>query len=148
MFGRYQLSHHLLKETFAHFRQCGQGMRECQVLWLSPWSAPDTITKAVHSEHDAKYCGIDVDHQWLHQFWQVLAREKCGVRVQVHTHPHDAFHSETDDAFPFIHTAGFLSLVIPDFAQGPMGFDRTFLAELQKDGQWQEVPISERLLLI
>jgi hypothetical protein len=148
VFGRYQLPHHLLKETFAHFRQCGQGMRECQVLWVSPWSAPDTITEVVHPKHPAKYGGIDVDPKWLHQFWEILAREKSGVRVQVHTHPRVAFHSETDDAFPMIHTAGFLSLVIPDFAQGPIGFEQSFLAELQKEGHWQEVSVSERLVLI
>lgn len=148
MSSRYQLSHQILSETFAHCRQCGRGARECQVLWLSPWSAPDTITKIVHPRHAANYGGIDVDSRWLHQFWQTLAQEKYGVRIQIHTHPGEAFHSATDDAFPIIHAAGFLSLVIPDFAQGPIGFNGAFLAELGADGCWQEVSVLERLLLV
>ena len=62
-------------------------------------------------------------------------------------HPAEAFHSPTDDAFPMIHTVGFLSLVIPNFALGPIGFQDAFLTEIQADGHWREVPIGERLVL-
>jgi hypothetical protein len=111
----YRLPRRILEETFAHFRGCGRGRRECQVLWVSPWDAPDTITKAVHPEHEAHIGGFVLDDRWLNNFWLTLAGENLGVRIQVHTHPGEAFHSPTDDAFPIIHTAGFLSLVIPIF---------------------------------
>lgn len=70
-----------------------------------------------------------------------------GIRVQVHTHPEEAFHSETDDAFPIIHKPGFLSLVIPNFGLGPTGFENAYLTEIQPDGRWQEVAIPSRLVL-
>jgi hypothetical protein len=143
----YRLPRHILAETFAHFRGCGRGERECQVLWLSPWVGPCTITRAVHPEHKADDSGFVLDETWLNKLWITLALEGLGVRIQVHTHPGEAFHSATDDAFPIIHTPGFLSLVIPNFALGPIDFEQAYLAEIQADGCWCEVAIGERLTL-
>jgi hypothetical protein len=143
----YRLPRNVLDQTFAHFRGCGCGRRECQVLWISPWGAPDTITKVVHPKHQAHAGGFVLDDRWLNDFWFRLAQENLGIRIQVHTHPGAAFHSPTDDAFPIIHTIGFLSLVIPNFALGPIGFDDAFLTEIQEDGRWREVAIEQRLVL-
>jgi hypothetical protein len=143
----YRLPRGILDKTFAHFRGCGRGRRECQVLWVSSWDATDTISKAVHPEHEAHIVGFVLDDRWLNGFWFRLAQENLGVRIQVHTHPGEAFHSPTDDAFPMIHTVGFLSLVIPNFALGPIGFQDAFLTEIQANGHWREVPIAERLVL-
>jgi len=68
--------------------------------------------------------------------------------VQVHTHPGEAFHSRTDDRFPIIHTPGFLSLVIPDYGLGPVGFAGAYLAELGSDGRWREVAAPARLRIV
>jgi hypothetical protein len=76
-----------------------------------------------------------------------LRKENLGIRVQVHTHPGPAFHSAVDDTYPIIHTPGFLSLVIPNFALGTVGFDGAFLTEIQPDGRWRQVDISKRLLV-
>jgi hypothetical protein len=143
----YRLPRSILDLTFTHFRDCGRGRRECQVLWISPWDAANTITEVVHPEHEAHVGGFVLDNRWLNDFWFRLAQESSGVRVQVHTHPREAFHSPTDDAFPIIHTVGFLSLVIPNLALGPVGFDDAFLTEIQESGVWREVPIAERLVL-
>jgi hypothetical protein len=143
----YRLPRSILDQTFARFRGCGLGRRECQVLWVSSWDAPDAITKAIHPEHEAHVGGFVLDDRWLNDFWFQLAQENLGIRIQVHTHPDEAFHSATDDAFPIVHTIGFLSLVIPNFALGPIGFEDAFLTEIQEDGRWREVPIAERLVM-
>ncbi|MBX9460687.1 MAG: hypothetical protein KL785_05895 [Brevundimonas sp.] len=70
------------------------------------------------------------------------------MRVQVHTHPGAAYHSATDDAFPLIHTPGYLSLVIPRFATGPADFTDAFLAEIQPDGRFREVDIPTVLEIV
>jgi hypothetical protein len=93
--------------------------------------------------HRAHAGGFDVDSGWLTQFWKSLAQTRHGIRVQVHTHPGAAFHSGTDDTWPVIHSPGFLSLVIPNFAAGPIGFSDAYLAELLGSGKWREVPISD-----
>ncbi len=143
----YVLARRILEETFAHFRGCGRGRRECQVLLVSPWGAPEIISKVVHPGHESHVGGFELNDRWLNNFWFELARENLGVRIQAHTHPGKAFHSPTDDAFPIVHTTGFLSLVIPNFALGPIGFQDAYLAEIQKDGRWREVAIAERLIL-
>lgn len=143
----YRLPRNMLAETFQHFRSCGCGQDECQVLWLSPWSQPDIITKIVHPKHAAHFGGFVLDDAWLNDFWLELGNADLGIRAQVHTHPGEAFHSRTDDEFPIIHTPGFLSLVIPNFGLGPVGFDEAYLTEIQPNGRWKQVAINERLVL-
>ena|SRR5215469_1906909 len=145
---RYRVSAHLIAETFALLRGCGKGQRECQVLWTSEWGRPESISEVVHPEHHGHAGGFDLSSSWISHFWWELARTNRGIRVQIHTHPHEAFHSVTDDAHPIVHSVGFLSLVIPDFALGPVGFDRAYLAEIAPDGAWREVPVYSRLDII
>jgi hypothetical protein len=142
---RYRLPAALIRETFAVFRQCGGGWRECQVLWTGPWSAPGDITQVVHPHHVARRGGFELDSSWINRFWIDLAREAHGIRVQVHTHPAEAFHSPTDDAYPIVHMPGFLSLVVPNFGVGPERLESTYLAELGHDGRWREVVPGTRL---
>ncbi len=125
-----------LKDTFAQLRRCGAGCRECEVVWTGPWSHPHTVTNIVHPTHRPLGDGFQLDAGWLQQFWLELARTRCGIRAQVHTHPGRAFHSPTDDAWPIVHSPGFLSLVIPRFALGPVSLDESYLTTLNNEGQW------------
>lgn len=144
----YRVPRALLAESFARFRRCGAGERECQVLWVSPWESQETISKVVHPIHRSHGHGFELDGVWLNAFWTALADRNCGVRVQIHTHPRAAFHSPTDDAWPIVHTRGFLSLVIPNFGMGAVGFNNAFLAELGGDGRFREVPIRGHLVIV
>ena len=141
----YRLPRRMLDETFATFRSCGAGKRECQLYWVSPWNDPLKLVEVVHPEHLSSRYALSIDSSWINAFWNNLADRGLGVRVQVHTHPGEAFHSTTDDAYPLIHQAGFLSLVIPDFAMGSTGFDSAYLAEIQADGTWREIALNSRI---
>ena len=143
----YHLSQEVLESTFEHFRRCGRGRDECQALWVSSWDTPETINRVVHPKHAAHFGGFVLDDDWLNAFWLELGNTNSGIRVQVHTHPRKAFHSEIDDEFPIIHKAGFLSLVIPNFALGPVGFKDAYLTEIQPDGRWRQVAIESRLVV-
>ncbi len=143
----YRIRRGLLESTFEQFRSCGCGRNECQALWVGPVADPQRISRLVHPVHDASPVGFQVDPEWLTQFWLDMAREQLSIRVQVHTHPGAAYHSATDDAFPIVHSPGFLSLVIPRFATGLVGFERAYLAQIDADGRWFEADI-QRLLEI
>ena len=130
----------VLAETFTSLRGCGKGRRECVVYWLGPTHVLGAVDENVHPLHAAGRGGYEIDDRWLTAFWFDLARRRRSVRVQVHTHPRAAFHSPTDDDWPLVHTPGFLSLVIPDFATGPIGLEGAFLAERVARG-WRAVPI-------
>lgn len=135
----------MIEETFATFRSCGTGERECQLYWLSKLDDPTHLIEVSHPRHWASRYGLAIEDKWISHFWNDLADRRMSVRFQVHTHPGEAFHSETDDAFPLMVHAGFLSLVIPDFAMGPVGFGSAYLTEIQPDGTWREMAIRERI---
>lgn len=49
-------------------------------------------------------------NMWLYEHGEVLG-------AQVHAHPDDAYHSDTDDTFPIVTSLGGLSLVVPNFCR-------------------------------
>jgi hypothetical protein len=107
------------------------------------------VAQVVHPIHRANGHGFVLDGDWLQKFWTTLASQGSGVRAQVHTHPYRAFHSPTDDEWPIVSSDGFLSLVIPDFAQGRVGLERAYLTELVSALGWQEVrPVTKRLEIV
>lgn len=131
-----RLGEGLVEQTLARLRNCGAGRRECVVFWTGPLVAPALADGLLHPLHRAGLGGYEVDQGWLARTWTQLAAEGRAIRAQVHTHPREAFHSATDDAFPIISTAGFLSLVIPRFAAPPQTLGDAFLARLEADGGW------------
>ena len=145
---RYRIPSALVAETFDHFRRCGQGERECQLVWTSAWERPESISRVVHPCHRSHSGGFELDGPWLNTFWLELSRNQHGIRFQVHTHPSEAFHSAVDDRFPIIHSVGFLSLVIPNFGLGQVGFNGAYLAEIQPNGAWCQIPIASRLEVV
>lgn len=138
----------LFEQTFDILRDCGKGRAECQVLWIGSWRDSRQVTEVVHPIHRASRGGFHVDDAWLTAFWHRLAERKEGVWAQVHTHPADAFHSATDDAWPMVHLPGFFSLVIPDFAIGATTLSRSLLAQLGIGGRFHEVPHTAHITLV
>ena len=140
-----QLTKGVLEQAFEHLRHCGAGRRECVVYLTGPVDRPDLVDGVIHPRHTAGPAGYDLDSQAIAELWRGLVAARRSIRVQVHTHPGAAFHSSRDDALALVHTPGFLSLVIPSFALGPIGFEAAFLAERSDDGHWIPVPFAERL---
>jgi hypothetical protein len=126
-------------------RACGAGRNECVAYWVGPADDAAFVDAVVHPEHTATPAHYEIDQTWLHHFWLGLARTSRCVRVQVHTHGGRAGHSLTDDRWPLVHTAGFLSLVVPHFAAGASHGNEMFLAELDSGGIWRSVSPRERL---
>ena len=79
-------------------------------------------------------------NSWLHENAEMLA-------VQVHAHPTDAFHSETDDTYPIVTLAGGLSLVAADFARHGLLTRETAAFRLTEYG-WHEIPLNDLASLI
>lgn len=60
--------------------------------------------------------------------------------AQVHSHPTEAYHSDTDDAFAVITIPGGLSLVLPWFAREGLDADTTAVYRLSTSGEWLPIP--------
>jgi len=143
-----QLEKGVLEQAFEHLRRCGGGRCECVVYLTGPVEDPALIDAVVHPRHTAGPGGYDLDSNAIAELWRDLVASGRSIRVQVHTHPGAAYHSARDNALALVHTPGFLSLVIPNFALDNVGFGGAFLAERTDDGLWVGVPPGERLAVI
>src|SRR2546425_11727462 len=132
----------VLAETVRMMADCGAGRCECVTYWTGPVGDDRAVDGWNHPTHRRSPFGYQVDDSWLTKYWFQLAREDRAIRAQVHTHPGLAFHSETDDHWPVVSQPGFISIVIPNFAMGPVGLDKMWAGILTAGGDWRQVPIS------
>lgn len=71
------------------------------------------------------------------------------LAAQVHSHPTDAYHSDTDDCFSLVTLAGALSVVVPDFAvAGLDGLRRWAWYRLTGEAQWEELTRADRVSVV
>lgn len=126
----------VLVETFGVLRACGQNRTECVVYWVGPREDRD-VDEVVHPTHSASTVHYEVDGDWITAFFVRLLGDQRSVKAQVHTHPGRADHSLTDDGFALAPSEGFLSLVVPRFAQGPVQLEGTVLVEMVEGGGWE-----------
>jgi hypothetical protein len=133
----------VLGTTFKHLRRCGAGERECVVVWVASIESPDYVDEVLHPPHLASAVRCDFDPAWIGELWLELGRQRRTVRAQVHSHPGPAYHSARDDQFPLIHTPGFVSVVIPNFASGSIGLSDAYVTERNGEGEWRAVDPSD-----
>jgi hypothetical protein len=136
--GILHLATGVVRATFDALRECGRGECECVVYWTGPACA-DLVDALEHPVHRRSAFGYEVDDGWLTELWKRLWTSRRSVKAQVHTHPGEAFHSATDDKWPIVSQAGFLSIVIPNFALGESSLDSAWLGRLLADGTWRRV---------
>lgn len=132
----------MLAESFAHFRRCGENRRECILFWTGPLDQPDLVDEVEHPFHRATSVSCEVDSAWVTSFFFQLRRERRTARIQLHTHPDEAWHSQTDDTYALVPAPGFLSLVIPNFAAGAVSLEDAFLVEMSATGEWEPIELT------
>ncbi|MGB6770794.1 MAG: hypothetical protein WBF51_02155 [Candidatus Dormiibacterota bacterium] len=91
--------------------------------------------------------GYEVDSAWVTGFFLDLRSRGRSALVQVHTHPRSAFHSEVDDVYALAPSTGFYSLVLPNFATGPVTLTGSCLLLMGPDGTWTEVNPAEEFVV-
>jgi hypothetical protein len=141
------LHRNIVRKTFRTFRECGRGECECVVYWTGP-AEEDLIDRFEHPLHKRSAFCYEVEDGWLTEFWKALGTSKRSVKVQIHTHPDEAFHSATDDEWPIVSQAGFVSIVIPDFAAGEPSLDKAWVGRLQADGNWRHLGSASEVVVL
>lgn len=112
----------VVQETETSLREAGRDGFERFVLWSGVVSETTFTVRTQHVPRQTSYklanglC-VRVDGEELHRLNRWLF--ECGevLGVQVHTHPTNAYHSETDDRYPIVTLLGGLSIVVPEFAR-------------------------------
>jgi hypothetical protein len=139
-------------QTDRALREAGLGGNERFVLWSGLINEDRFLATTFHSPKQTAYqlpngLGVRVEANELHQLNRWLYENGERLAVQVHSHPTEAFHSDTDDAFPMVTTLGGLSLVVPDFCRNGVRGPSTALYRLTLDG-WEELsPVEARRVL-
>ncbi len=86
---------------------------------------------------------VAVGSDELHRLNVWLYEEGLTLIAQIHSHPTDAYHSETDDALPIVTTLGGLSLVVPFFARATFSLDDYAVYRLMPHEGWTELAADE-----
>jgi hypothetical protein len=69
------------------------------------------------------------------------------LAAQIHAHPGQAYHSGADDQLALVRLPGALSIVVPDFAAGPLREKRWSVHRRDEEGRWRPLPRSVGLEL-
>ena len=119
---RFRIPASAIRETVAAIRSAGQDGYELFVVWSGARDDDIFSVAKVHIPEQTSYkqgsgLGVRVEGPELHRLnvWLYEAQQVIGV--QVHSHPSDAYHSETDDTYPIATLDGSLSIVLPFFGR-------------------------------
>ena len=140
----YLLGDGLLQDTRGLLRHSGEQGHEAVVLWIGTVQDATTarVAGAVRPRQVAYRtdvgCAVEVPPDAIGDLVAALP-DRHFVLARVHTHPGGAYHSETDDRNLLIAHRGAISVVVPDFAAGPLDLARCSVNELGPDGTWREL---------
>jgi len=134
-------------------RLVGERGSEGLVLWVgvvdsTTFNVTDlVIPKQKGVISDDGVCVI-VDTEELRRLNIALYQAKKELIAQLHSHPTNAYHSDTDDEYPVVTTMGGLSLVVPDFASRPFDLRAYATYRLSERATWNEMREMDVLKLI
>jgi hypothetical protein len=130
--------------------------REMAAFWLGAALPPDAegrargiVTTVAFPRVESAYAAFRVADGQMGRITEWCAAHGLWVIAQVHTHPTDEPHSEADECWPASHRAGFLSIVVPFFAQFATLRDPQFrVHELVRGDVWRHVDPNDRLFIL
>lgn len=150
---KFMVPAHIVDKTDAQLRGAGRNGCECFVLWTGSRENGNFYINTVHVPRQTAYryeegvC-VRVDGPELHRLNLWLFENQEELAIQIHSHPTDAFHSETDDACPIVTTLGGLSIVVPDFAKNGLRRSGVAYYRLGLSGWIELSPFEARRLVV
>jgi hypothetical protein len=141
--GRFVVPHQVIKDTERSLRRAGEEGYELFVLWSGVEDGAAFCIRSAHVPRQSSYRSkegllVRVEGDALHKLnvWLFQNGEQLGA--QVHAHPGEAFHSDTDESFPIAAQLGSLSLVAADFCRHGLLDSSSAAYRLTGEG-WTEV---------
>ena len=127
-----------------HLREAGLDGNERFILWTGIVRDTRFLARTMHVPKQTAYRAsgglcVRVEGDELHRLNVWLYEHGERLAIQVHSHPTEAFHSDTDDTYPIVTTLGGLSLVVPTFGRYGVRGPGTALYRLSKRG-WDALP--------
>ena len=133
----------IIAETEKHLTRAGRRGLELFVLWSGVVEDSEFAVRTVHVPRQTSYqleagLMVRVEGDALHRLNAWLYKHKETLAIQVHSHPADAFHSDTDDAYPIVTAEGSISIVAASFCRAGLFSDSTAVYRLARDG-WHQL---------
>lgn len=144
----------VVDETIDVLREAGQQGLEAFVLWGARLDPEDTldfrsaIVPRQTAHRTASGLLVTVEGEALFSVNKTLYERGEILAAQVHSHPTNAFHSDTDDCYSLVTLVGALSIVLPDFGRdGLAAADRWAWYRLVGPGRWSTLTADDRIVL-
>jgi hypothetical protein len=136
----------LIEKTLAPLREAGSCGFEAFVFWGGRMIATHSFEFVAAYVPEQRTSRTDdgllvvVKGEALFRVNRAFYQKGLTLGAQVHSHPTDAYHSETDDECAMVTLAGGLSGVVPDFGEGGLDdFGRWAWYRLSDSGKWDEM---------
>lgn len=143
-----------IENVYKHLRDAGKRGFEGVALWSGNFLSEDTFEiRATIIPNQKTYSGEDgllyiVGEDELYRINLWLYEKKQTLITQIHSHPGEAYHSKTDDAFPIIARMGGVSIVVPDFGFRAFTLEDWAVYRLFPQKGWVELTFKETESLI
>lgn len=142
----------IVRSTTSQLQKAGGEGYELFVLWSGVVEEQGLTIRSMHVPPQTSYKTdegllVRVDGPALHDLNVWLFEHQEILAVQVHAHPDQAYHSETDDGFPIVTSDGGLSIVAASFARGGCLGDASTAYRLS-DSLWDELATHEFRALV
>lgn len=149
---RLQVPRRIVDQTVRFMQNQGRQLCEGVVLWAVESKAPRRVVEAIIPDQEPVPANQGACVVLPLPFRERLTREMYarGMQVvaQVHSHPGDAFHSETDDRYPVIHHRGAISIVVPHFARYGLNLANAAVFVLEAWPHWKELDLQAKAALL
>lgn len=144
---------YVLLDTEKYLKEHGLNGNEGMVLWSGKKMNNEiaAIKSCIHPQQNCTPVSFEVSLDESQRINVLLEHRKEIIIAQVHSHPGIAFHSATDDNFPFTFTIGLFSIVAPNFCKkGLRNLQQCRIWEHIGFGKWRELKsreIEERFII-
>jgi hypothetical protein len=115
----------LVDQTLQPLQEAGQKGYEAFVLWGGRFVGDGRRFEFVSAYFPEQTTSrsedgllITVEGEALFRVNRAFYQHGLTLAGQIHSHPTDAYHSDTDDTYPLVTLIGGLSGVVPDFGNG------------------------------
>lgn len=139
----------IVRTTIEELQHAGRVYQERVVLWLGRREANVvTVQRVFVPIQETAHDYFHIPQEGMAALLTDLRQSRLQVAAQVHSHPHEAFHSQADDRWAIIRHVGALSLVVPSFGLQTTAatfVDDAAVYELFLDNQWHHVPVTRVL---
>ncbi len=136
----------ILEQTGTWLRRVGRRNSEAFVLWAGGFRTPEEfdVTTGIFPEqtsiHSVFGVGVRVEGEEIRRISRWLYENDKVLLGQVHSHPTQAFHSDTDDYFPLVTAKGQFSVVVPFFGRSALrDLSHCAVFRLSGYGDWKQL---------